>query len=246
MKIICAKDYQDMSRKAANLLSAQLIMKENAVLGLATGETVLGIYDQLIQWYRKGDLDFSSARTINLDEYVGLSPDHPNSYHYYMAQNFFSQINIPSDCCFLPDGMADSLENECLRYDHLIQQLGGIDMQLLGLGCNGHIGFNEPGEAFEKKTHCVPLSESTRRANSRYFSTLEDVPQLAITMGIKSIMQAQRIVLCVSGKSKAEILREVLFGPVSPSIPGSILQMHPHLTVVADAAARSCLPAEFR
>ena len=246
MKIICARDYQDMSRKAANLLSAQVIIKENAVLGLATGETVLGIYDQLIQWYEKGDIDFSSASSINLDEYVGLAPDHPNSYHRYMKQNFFSRVNINPDRCHLPDGMTDSIDAECLRYDSLIQSLGGIDMQLLGLGCNGHIGFNEPGEAFEKKTHCVTLSESTRKANSRYFSSLEEVPQQAITMGIKSIMQAKRIVLCASGESKAEILEKVLFGPVTPAVPGSILQMHPQLTVVADAAARRCLPEEYR
>ena len=246
MKIICARDYQDMSRKAANLLSAQVIIKENAVLGLATGETVLGIYDQLVQWYEKGDIDFSNASSVNLDEYVGLTPDHPNSYHWYMTRNFFSHININPDHCHLPDGMAPSLESECLRYDYLIQQLGGIDMQLLGLGCNGHIGFNEPDQAFEQQTHCVSLNESTRKANSRYFASLAEVPQQAITMGIKSIMQAKRIVLCVSGESKAEILRQVLFGPVTPAVPGSILQMHPQLTVVADASARCCLPEEYR
>lgn len=243
MKIIRAIDYDDMSRKAANLLSAQIIIQEDSVIGLATGSTVQGIYRQLIQWYRKGDLDFSSAASVNLDEYVGLSPSDPQSYHHFMACNLFDHINLPPHRQFLPDGMASCPEEECLRYDDLIQSLGGIDMQLLGLGRNGHIGFNEPHQAFEQQTHCVDLSASTIEANARFFPSREQVPRRAITMGIKSIMQARRIVLCVSGVAKAAILNQVLYGPVTPAVPGSILQMHPHLTVIADRDACDCLPS---
>lgn len=241
MRIIKAISYGDMSRKAANVLSAQVILKSNCVLGLATGATVLGIYQQLIDWYQKGDVDFSGVRTINLDEYVGLPKDHEQSYRHYMDTNFFRQINIKMKNTHLPNGMADNIEEECLRYDSLIESLGGIDLQLLGLGHNGHIGFNEPDEAFEKLTHCVQLKDTTRKANARFFGSEEQVPEKAITMGIKSIMQAKRIVLCVSGLHKAEILKQVLTGPVTPALPGSILQMHPNLTVVADADALNLL-----
>lgn len=244
MKIVRAKEYKDMSRKAANVISAQVILKENAVLGLATGSTVVGIYQQLIEWYRKDDIDFSRISTVNLDEYVGLSPGSPQSYHWFMKENFFCHINVMPRQTHLPDGRAADLEAECRRYDRLIQSLGGIDLQLLGLGHNGHIGFNEPGEAFEKLTHCVALKNSTRKANARFFEQGQQVPDKAITMGIKSIMQASRILLCVSGEAKAEILERVLFGPVTPGVPGSILQMHPNLTVVADEAALSRCPRE--
>ena len=241
MKIIKAKSYEDMSRKAANVISAQVILKGNCVLGLATGSTAVGIYRQLIDWYQKGDIDFSDVRTVNLDEYVGLASDHEQSYRHYMNKNFFEHVNIKMKNTHLPNGMAENVEEECRRYDALIQGLGGIDLQLLGLGHNGHVGFNEPDEAFEKLTHCVRLKESTRKANARFFDNEEQVPKEAITMGIKSIMQAKRIVLCVSGASKAEILKKVLTGPVTPALPGSILQMHPNLTVVADEEALSLL-----
>ena len=241
MRIIKAKSYGDMSRKAANVLSAQVILKSNCVLGLATGASVLGIYEQLIDWYQKGDIDFSGVRTVNLDEYVSLPGNHEQSYRYYMDTNFFQHINIKPENTNLPNGMAENIEEECHRYDTLIEGLGGIDLQLLGLGHNGHIGFNEPNEAFEKLTHCVQLKEITRKANSRFFDKEDPVPKEAITMGIKSIMQAKRIVLCVSGAHKAEILKEVLTGPVTPALPGSILQMHPNLTVVADEEALNLL-----
>lgn len=242
MKIIRAKDYKDMSRKAANLLSAQVIINGNSVLGLATGSTVLGIYSQLAEWYKKGDLDFSSVKSVNLDEYVNLAPDDPNSYHYYMNENLFQHVNIAPENHHLPNGMAPSIGEECLRYDKLITDLGGIDMQLLGLGANGHIGFNEPHQEFEKTTHCVNLCESTIAANARFFESPESVPQQAVTMGIKSIMQSKHILLCVSGTKKAQILKKVLFGPVTPAVPGSILQMHPKLTVIADEEACAYLP----
>lgn len=237
MKLIRAKDYKDMSRKAANFLSAQVILKENAVLGLATGGTAEGIYEQLAEWYRKGDIDFSSVSTVNLDEYVGLDAADEQSYHYFMYEHLFRHINIREKSCHLPNGKADSIEEECKRYDRLIEKLGGIDMQLLGIGENGHIGFNEPDEAFEQMTHCVQLKRSTIDANARYFTSMEDVPKQAITMGIKAIMQARSIVLCASGARKADILHKVLFGPVTPEVPGSVLQMHPRLIVVADTEA---------
>lgn len=237
MRIIKAKDYKDMSRKAANVISAQVILKSNCVLGLATGTTVLGIYEQLIDWYQKGDIDFSNVKSVNLDEYVGLSSGNEQSYRYYMNSNFFRHINICLENTHFPNGLATDLEEECRKYDRLIEALGGIDLQLLGLGHNGHIGFNEPDEAFEKLTHHVKLNESTRQANARFFEKEEKVPKFAITMGIKSIMQAKRIVLCVSGAKKADILKQVLTGPVTPARPGSILQMHPNLTVIADEDA---------
>ncbi len=226
-----------MSRKAANFLSAQVILKENAVLGLATGGTSEGIYEQLAEWYQKGDIDFSAVSTVNLDEYVGLDAQNEKSYHYFMHQHLFRHINIKEKNCHLPDGMAENIEDECLRYDRLIEKLGGIDMQLLGIGENGHIGFNEPGEAFEQMTHCVRLKENTIEANARYFPGKEEVPKRAITMGVKAIMQARSIVLCASGARKADILQKVLFGPVTPEVPGSVLQMHPRLIVVADTEA---------
>jgi glucosamine-6-phosphate deaminase len=226
-----------MSRKAANFLSAQVILKENAVLGLATGGTAEGIYEQLAEWYRKGDIDFSSVSTVNLDEYVSLDVKNERSYHYFMYEHLFRHINIKEKNCHLPNGMAENIEEECRRYDRLIEKLGGIDMQLLGIGENGHIGFNEPDEAFEQMTHCVQLKRSTIEANARYFPSMEDVPKQAVTMGIKAIMQARAIVLCASGARKADILKKVLFGPVIPEVPGSILQMHPRLIVVADEEA---------
>lgn len=237
MKIIKAKSYADMSRKAANVLSAQVILKSDCVLGLATGSTVLGIYEHLVNRHKEGDIDFSDVRTVNLDEYVGLPKDHEQSYRYYMDANLFRHININPGNTHLPNGTAENIEEECHRYDVLIERLGGIDLQLLGLGNNGHIGFNEPDDAFEKLTHCVQLKEVTRKANARFFESEAQVPREAITMGIKSIMQAKRIVLCVNGTQKAEILKQVLTGPVTPALPGSILQMHPNLTVVADEEA---------
>lgn len=237
MKLVRAKNYKDMSRKAANFLSAQVILKENAVLGLATGGTSEGIYEQLAEWYRKGDIDFSAVSTVNLDEYVGLDAGNERSYHYFMKQNLFRHINIKEKNCHLPDGMAANIEEECMRYDKLIEKLGGIDMQLLGIGENGHIGFNEPGEAFEQMTHCIHLKEDTIEANARYFPGKETVPRQAITMGVKAIMQARAIVLCASGVRKADILKKVLYGPVTPEVPGSVLQMHPRLIVVADEEA---------
>lgn len=237
MKIISALDYNGMSRKAANIISAQVILKPESVLGLATGSTPVGVYRQLVEWYRKGDLDFTRVRTVNLDEYSGLAPDHPQSYRHYMDENFFSQINITPENTYLPNGLAVDPGAECARYDRLISDLGGIDLQLLGIGHNGHIGFNEPDEAFGKMTHQVRLYPQTLEANARFFASPDEMPKYAYTMGIRAIMQARKILLVVNGSDKAEILRRALAGPVTPVVPGSILQLHPDVTVVADEAA---------
>jgi glucosamine-6-phosphate deaminase len=239
MRIYRASNYGDMSRKAANILSAQVILKPHCVLGLATGSSPLGVYRQLIEWYRKGDIDFSEVITVNLDEYVGLSKDDPHSYHYFMKKNFWSHVNINPASTNIPDGT--EAENECLRYDRVIASLGGIDMQLLGLGWNGHIGFNEPGGAFDKDTHCVYLTESTIEANKRFFEREEDVPRKAYTMGIRSIMQARRILVVVSGARKAEIVRAAFCGPVTPAVPASVLQLHNNVTLVGDEGALSMM-----
>ena len=237
MKIIRTKDYQDMSRKAANIISAQVIMKPNCVLGLATGSTPIGTYDQLVEWYNKGDLDFSEVTTVNLDEYKGLPRTNDQSYYYFMHQHLFDRVNIDPERTNVPNGMEPDAEKECGRYEELIRSLGGVDLQLLGLGHNGHIGFNEPGEAFEKETHCVDLTESTIEANKRFFASADDVPKQAYTMGIKTIMQAKKILIVVNGENKADIVKRAFFGPVTPEVPASILQLHNDVTLVGDEAA---------
>ena len=237
MKIYKAKDYKDMSRKAANIISAQVIMKPNCILGLATGSTPIGTYDQLVEWYNKGDLDFSEVTTVNLDEYKGLPRTNDQSYYYFMHQHLFDRVNIDPDRTNVPNGMEPDAEKECGRYEELIRSLGGVDLQLLGLGHNGHIGFNEPGEAFEKETHCVDLTESTIEANKRFFASADDVPKQAYTMGIKTIMQAKKILIVVNGENKADIVERAFFGPVTPEVPASILQLHNDVTLVGDEAA---------
>ena len=234
MTIYKAKDYQDMSRKAANIISAQIIMKPDCVLGLATGSSPVGLYQQLIKWYEKGDLDFSKVTTINLDEYVGLSPTNTQSYRYFMDENLFNHVNIDKSRTFVPNGLELDADKAC---NHIIAQSGGIDMQLLGLGNNGHIGFNEPGSAFECETHCIHLTPSTIEANRRFFNSEQDVPRMAYTMGIKNIMQARKILVIVSGEAKAKALKEALYGPVTPFMPASVLQLHTDVTIVADEAA---------
>lgn len=239
MKIIRAKDYADMSRKAANIISAQVIMKPHCVLGLATGSTPVGAYQQLVNWYEKGDLDFSEVTTVNLDEYKGISKEDPQSYYYFMNENLFDHVNINKANTFLPDGMEQDSDKACEKYNQIIRSLGGVDLQLLGLGHNGHIGFNEPNIAFEKETHCVNLTEQTIKANMRFFLSEEDVPRQAYTMGIKTIMSAKKILVVVSGSDKAEAVKKAFFGPITPAIPGSILQLHNDVVLVADEAALS-------
>ena len=228
MRIYEAKDYNEMSRKAANIISAQIIMKPDAVLGLATGSTPVGTYKQLIDWYNKGDLDFSEIRSVNLDEYKGLSSDNDQSYAYFMRTNLFNHVNIKKENTNIPNGLETDIEYECNRYNSII-------------GNNGHIGFNEPGEAFEKETHCVKLTENTIQANARFFENIDDVPKYAYSTGIKNIMQARSILLVASGKAKAEALYNSLFGPITPNVPASILQLHNNVSIVADEEALSLI-----
>lgn len=237
MKLYRAMDYNDMSRKAANIISAQVIMKPNCVLGLATGSTPVGIYKQLIEWYSKGDLDFSRIKTANLDEYKGLTKENDQSYYHFMRENLFCHVNINEANTNIPDGTETDAYKEAARYEETIKELGGIDLQLLGLGHNGHIGFNEPSDIFTRDTHIVDLQESTIEANKRFFDTIDEVPKQAYTMGIGTIMSAKKILLVVSGEDKAEILHDVITGPVSPRVPASILQLHPDVIIVADEAA---------
>ncbi|MBS5283635.1 MAG: glucosamine-6-phosphate deaminase [Clostridiales bacterium] len=239
MKIYKAKDYNDLSRKAANIISAQVIMKPECVLGLATGSSPIGTYKQLIEWYEKGDLDFSQVKSVNLDEYKGLTRDNDQSYYYFMYNNLFKDINIDMANTNVPDGTEPDSEKECARYEAVVESMGGVDLQLLGLGHNGHIGFNEPADEFPKATHCVDLAPSTIEANKRFFASIDDVPKQAYTMGIGTIMNAKKILLIVSGEDKAQILYDVVHGPITPQVPASILQLHKDVVIVADEAALS-------
>ena len=232
MKFITVENYDKLSRQAANIISAQVIMKPDSVLGLATGSSPEGIYRQLIEWYNKGDIDFSETVSINLDEYVGLDGNDEQSYRYFMQEHFFDHVNIRRENTYVPNGCASDLERECVEYDARIERFGGIDLQLLGIGLDGHIGFNEPDSVFVKNTHVVDLHESTIEANSRFFNSIDEVPKQAITMGMVSIMQAKKILLIANGKAKKEILEKAFFGPITPAIPASILQLHPDITVV--------------
>ena len=242
VKIIRTKDYADMSRKAANIISAQVIMKPNCVLGLATGGTPVGTYEKLVERYNEGDLDFSEVTSVNLDEYRGLPKEHPESYWSFMHKNLFDHVNIRPEAIHLPDGTNPDAADACAKYNSIIHSVGGIDLQLLGLGPNGHIGFNEPGEAFELETHCVDLTPATIEANKRFFDGNEDlVPKQAYTMGIRTIMQARKVLMVVNGAGKAEIVKKAFFGPVTPEVPASILQLHPDFILVADEEALSLI-----
>lgn len=232
MKLIETATYEKLSRSAANLISAQVILKPDSVLGLATGSSPLGTYRQLIDWYKKGDVDFDKVISINLDEYVGLSVKDEQSYRRFMNENFFDHINIRQENTFVPDGCAKNLDAACKAYDAHIEAVGGIDLQLLGIGLDGHIGFNEPDDVFVKNTHVVTLDPSTIKANARFFENEEQVPRRAITMGMVSIMQAKKIVLIANGAAKRDILEKAFFGPITPRIPASILQLHPDITVI--------------
>ena len=241
MKLIRAKDYADVSLKAANIIASVVTLKPDCVLGLATGSSPVGTYKELNKKYEAGELDFSQVKTVNLDEYVGLSKDHDQSYAYFMRDNLFDHVNIDQTNCNIPSGRTENPEAECANYDKLIASLGGTDLQLLGMGPNGHIGFNEPDEVFFPATHCVKLADSTIDANARFFATRDDVPKQAYTMGIWGIMQAKKVLMVVNGKNKAQAVKAALTGPVDPKVPASILQLHPDFTMVADEEALSLL-----
>ena len=239
MKIYEMKDYAAASRKAAAVIAAQIISKPDSVLGLATGSTPIGTYQQLITWYLDGDLDFSRVSSANLDEYKGLTRENDQSYYYFMHENLFDHVNMKPENTHIPDGMERDAVKECARYEDQIAKLGGVDLQLLGLGHNGHIGFNEPADHFAKTTHLVDLQESTIEANKRFFASADEVPKQAYTMGCGTIMKARKILIVVTGEGKAGIVKKAFFGPVTPQVPASLLQLHPDVTLVADKAALS-------
>lgn len=241
MRIVIARDYDQMSRKAAFILAAQLIQRPESVLGLATGDTPIGLYRELIRLHGEGEIDFSQASSFNLDEYVGLGADNPQSYHYFMRDQLFNHVNINAGRTHIPDGTASDIEAECLHYEETILGAGGIDIQILGLGRDGHIGFNEPGREMNARTHHARLSESTIEANTRFFANREEVPTSAITMGIGTIMAARRILLLASGPSKAEPVRGMVRGPITPELPASVLHLHPDAIVILDEAAAALL-----
>lgn len=231
MNIIKVKDKQELAKKAAGIIAGQVLKKTDCVLGLATGSTPLDTYNNLIQMYQEGLLDFSKVKTYNLDEYYGLERTDSQSYYYYMKENLFKSINIDMDNVHVPDGKAQNVEQECIQYDEMIRQAGGIDLQLLGIGHNGHIGFNEPADELVYGTHKETLTESTINANVRFFNNLEEVPTEAISMGIGTIMESRSILL-IGAEGKAEIIEKMISGPITPQVPASLLQLHPDVTVI--------------
>lgn len=232
MNFIKVNTYEELSARAAAIICGQVAMKPNCVLGLATGSSPVGAYKKIAEKNNTGEVDFSNVKSVNLDEYVGLNIDHEQSYRYFMNNNLFKYINIDINNTYVPNGCATDVEAECKAYDALIEKLGGIDLQLLGIGYDGHIGFNEPDTYFEKATHKVTLDESTIEANSRFFASRDDVPTQAITMGMGGIMSAKKVLLIANGKGKRDIVEKAFFGPITPSVPASILQLHPDLTVI--------------
>ncbi len=232
MKYITVNTYEELSNKAADLIAAQILVKPNCVLGLATGSSPVGTYKRLIADNQAGKIDFSTVTSVNLDEYVGLDGSNDQSYRYFMNHNLFDHVNIDKSKTFVPSGLAADLKAEGEAYDAMIKELGGIDLQLLGIGLDGHIGFNEPDDYFTAATHEVKLDESTIKANARFFASEDEVPTTAITMGMLSIMQAKKVLLIANGAAKKEILEKAFFGPIDPKVPASILQLHPDVTVI--------------
>jgi glucosamine-6-phosphate deaminase len=234
MKIIRTENYAEMSLEAGKIIVDKIRSNPSLTLGLATGSTPKGVYDYLIQEHKENGTSYHQVKSVNLDEYIGLKAQDPNSYHYFMKQNLFNHLDISENQTHIPNGTASDLDKECLRYEQLIKELGGVDLQLLGIGQNGHIGFNEPGTSFRSRTHIVTLAENTREANSRFFNSLEEVPTHAITMGIASILESKEILLLVSGEKKAEALLKFMNGEISEEFPASALKYHQNVTVIAD------------
>lgn len=234
MQLIKVENYQQLSEKAANFVVETINENKEPVLGLATGATPIKLYENLIEKYRNKEVTFINTTTFNLDEYVGLSPNNVNSYRYYMDNNLFNHIDIKQENTHIPNGLVSDLQLECVNYENSIHEAGKIDLLILGLGLNGHIGFNEPGASFEARTHVVKLDDVTKKTNARFFNSIEDVPEKAITMGIKTIMDAKKILLLVNGKQKSKILQKVIYGNITENIPATILQKHPDVTIITD------------
>lgn len=237
MKLIVVNNYEELSKVAAKEFSKVIKEKENAVLGLATGGSPVGMYKELIRMYEQKELNFSKITTVNLDEYIGLNPEHNQSYRYFMNNNLFNHINIDKSNTFVPNGLAEDLEAQCKEYDQKISELGGIDIQLLGVGNNGHIAFNEPNNELSSGTHIISLTDNTIEANARFFDNIDDVPRKAITMGVGGIMKAKKIILIASGESKAEAIKGIFSGKITTANPATMLQMHRDVTVIVDEAA---------
>lgn len=237
MNIIVTDHKKELSQKACSFFESQVRSNPHSVLGLATGSTPVGLYKELIEGYRHGNADYASVKTLNLDEYVGLDAGHPQSYRTFMEENLFQHINIQKENTFVPDGTAGNLTEECLRYEEVIEKIGPPDIQLLGIGENGHIGFNEPGSSFETETHVVDLAASTREANARFFDSLRDVPKQAVTMGIRSILKSKQIVLLASGERKARAIEQLLTGDIDEQFPASALKQHDDVTLIVDKEA---------
>lgn len=237
MRIYIVDNYEEMSKQGANLVASQVRLKPNSVLGLATGGTPVGMYQELVKKYEDGSLDFSEVTTFNLDEYYPLSGDNPQSYRYFMNENLFNHINVPAERIHIPNGMAADVNKECEVYEEMLAEAGGVDLQVLGIGPNGHIGFNEPDATFEAKTHQVTLEQHTIEANARFFDSIEEVPTQAISMGIQTIMKAKKILLLASGAGKAGVIKDMIEGSIDPKLPASILQLHPDVTVIVDKEA---------
>lgn len=237
MKVIVTKNYEELSKVAANEMAEVIKNKPNAILGLATGGSPVGMYKELIRMNKEGEVDFSKITTVNLDEYVGLSGDHDQSYRYFMNDNLFNHINIDKSKTFVPNGLAEDIETECKNYDDKIANLGGTDVQLLGIGNNGHIAFNEPDKFLVAGTHLTGLTQSTIEANARFFDSIDDVPKTALTMGLGGIMKAKKIIVIASGEGKAEAVKEMLSGKITTDMPASMLQMHRDVVVIIDEAA---------
>lgn len=239
MNIIKVKDYDEMSSKACTLVLDSLSNLSDPTLGLATGSTPEGLYKQIIEKYNQGKVSFDNVTTFNLDEYIGLDGEHPNSYRFFMNEKLFKYLDIPIDKTFVPNGVANDLKAECENFEQFIRDVGGIDLQILGLGTNGHIAFNEPGTKFDSRTRVVDLTQETLEANVRFFDSIDEVPTQAVSMGIGSIMEAQEIILLVSGEAKAEALASLIAGDITEDFPASVLHQHNHVTIIADEAALS-------
>lgn len=241
MKIYVVENYEELSKKAAEIIAKEIEAKDDMVLGLATGSTPEGMYKELVDMYNDGKIDFSNIVSFNLDEYYGLEDEHEQSYHYFMDKHLLSKVNVKPENTNIPSGCTDNIEKTCKEYDEKIEECGGLDLQLLGIGVNGHIGFNEPGDVFVAETHIVDLTEDTLDANARFFKSQDEVPKKAITMGMKSILNAKKILLVASGEGKADAINISLKGPITPKVPASILQLHNDLIVIVDKAAASKL-----